>query len=412
MKKNDVKCSFCGTEEKDSELIITNEQEDSFVCLDCINTIHNMTAENSHEDIDEEETSEFQILKPKELKNILDEHIIGQSSTKEKISVSVYNHFKRIIYNKDLDINIQKSNILLIGPSGSGKTLIVQSLSKALNIPFVTADATTLTEAGYVGDDVQTVLLKLLEKTDWDVEKAEKGIIFIDEIDKIAKKVVAGRQSSRDIAGEGVQQALLKMIEGAEVTVEQNSKGTGKTAVIDTSNILFIVAGAFEGLDEIISKRHNLNQKTMGFNKVIEMSKEEKEEFRNKIFHEVTTEDLIEFGVIPELLGRIPSIGVLDKLSLEQMVDILIKPKNSLTKQFKKLFEIDNIKLKFEKKALLEIVKIAEERKIGARGLRSVMEEILQNAMYNIDQHENKTIVVTPKMVIEKTRRDKKHEKN
>lgn len=412
MENKKAQCSFCGKEEKDSELVITNETEDSYICIDCIRTIYKITKEESKEET-EMDSEDMQILKPKELKKILDEHIVGQTKTKEKISVSVYNHLKRILHSKNLEVNLQKSNILLIGPSGSGKTLIVESLSKALNIPFVTADATSLTEAGYVGEDVQSMLVKLLDKTDWDVEKAEQGIIFIDEIDKIAKKIVAGRQSSRDIAGEGVQQALLKIIEGAEVKVEQNGKtGQGKMVNIDTNNILFIVAGAFEGLEEIISQRHNLNKKVMGFNEAEQMTEAEKLEFRNQIFHKVTTEDLIAFGLIPELLGRIPSVGVLDKLSVDQMVDILTKPKNSLTKQFKELFALDNINLKFQRNALLEIVRIAEERKIGARGLRSVMEEILENIMYNIDEHENKTVVVTQKMVLEKVRGGKKNEKN
>ena len=402
----EIKCSFCEQKDYETDLLISNEDESSYICLDCNTNIYTITKEDELEALEKLESSNDnangkKILKPKELKTILDGYIIGQTEAKEKVSVSVYNHFKRVKHNNsNTGVVISKSNILLIGPSGSGKTLIVESLSNALDVPFVISDATTLTEAGYVGDDVNSMLLKLLEKTNWDVEKAEKGIIFIDEIDKIARKVVGGRDSSRDIAGEGVQQALLKIIEGSEVFVEQDPKSSsGKSVTINTKNILFIVAGAFSGLEHIIKDRLSLNKKSLDFIPSEKISNEKKASLKNELLHQVSSEDLISFGIIPELLGRIPSISVLDKLTEEQMVDILSAPKNSLTKQFKKLFEIDDVDLRFEKKALLEIVKIAESRKIGARGLRSVMEELLQQIMFNIDDHKDKTIVVTPKLV-------------
>ena len=401
--KEDIKnCSFCGVSEEQTSILIGDDEDKSFICLSCVNTVYEMS--NQIENINEENEDNIKILeedsafdfKPKNIKEELDKYIVGQDEAKITVSIAAYNHYKRLEYNSGIEddenekVEISKSNILFIGPSGSGKTLIVETLSKLLNVPFAIADATTLTESGYVGDDVDSILTKLIEKADGDIKKAEKGIIFIDEIDKISKRDISGRQNSRDVAGEGVQQSLLKILEGKEVKINiKKNSHFDKEEIINTKDILFIGAGAFEGLSDMIDQRKNT--KSLGFNnrnlKVVNNKK--------KILHSVKTTDLIDYGLIPEILGRLPIIGVFDELSNEQMIDILKTPKNSLIKQYTKLFELDDVELKFTEEALSEIVNISKERKLGARGLRSVLDEILKDLMFNLEDYKNSKVTIT-----------------
>lgn len=400
------KCSFCNVKKNDTSILISDTDEKSFICLDCVNTIHSMSHQyenNNLENIDENSLfdnisdnndNDVFKLKPKDIKNELDKYIIGQEEAKISISIATYNHYKRLEYNSlnnnnENKIDINKSNLLFIGPSGSGKTLIVETLSNLLNVPFVIADATTFTEAGYVGDDVDSVLLKLFENANKDIKKAEKGIIFIDEIDKIARKF-----NHNGVSDVGVQQALLKMLEGKEtkITVNKNTNFE-ENIFINTKDILFIAAGAFVDLDKIINKR--LKNKSLGFNnKNIKIIK------NNKSIKKVETNDLIEYGLIPELLGRLPIISVFEELSNKQLIDILTKPKDALIKQFITLFEMDNINLNFTEEALEEIVNISKNKKLGARGLRSVLDDILKDYMYNLDEFENKDIVISKKDIL------------
>ena len=362
MAKEKKSCTFCGKSEDEVYQLISSPDNDAFICDECIEDCQELLDESGYSE--DEKKMELTLLKPAEIKSRLDEYIIGQERAKKVLSVAVYNHFKRINHKmKNIDdVELQKSNVLLVGPTGSGKTLLAQTLAKILNVPLAIADATTLTEAGYVGDDVENVLLKLIKAADYDIETAEHGIIYIDEIDKIARKS-ENMSITRDVSGEGVQQALLKIIEGtvASVPPQGGRKHPNQEMIeINTKDILFIVGGAFEGLEGKL--RNRINQKKVGFG----------------------LEDLIKYGLIPELIGRLPIITALRGLDEEAMVKILTEPKNSLVKQYKKYFEMEDVELSFDDDAIAEIAKLALKRKIGARGLRSIIENVMLDLMYEI----------------------------
>jgi ATP-dependent Clp protease ATP-binding subunit ClpX len=399
--KNDLRCSFCGKTQDEVRKLIAGP-EGVFICNECVDICVGIVEEEYEFEAADMDLGEINLLKPVEIKKFLDDYVIGQDAAKKVLAVSVYNHYKRVLAmkNQESDVELQKSNILMLGPTGSGKTLLAQTLARMLNVPFAIADATTLTEAGYVGEDVENILLKLIQAADGDVARAEYGIIYIDEIDKITRKS-ENPSITRDVSGEGVQQALLKIVEGTEAHVppQGGRKHPHQELIpINTTNILFICGGAFEGLDKIIE--HRTDRKSIGFNSEVTTLSQKN---RGTILREALPEDFIKFGMIPEFVGRVPVTVALDALTKDDMVHILTEPKNSIVKQYKKLFELDGVQLSFERDALEAIAEKTITRKTGARGLRAIMETMMMDTMFEIPSDESIKHCKITKEVVEGT---------